>query len=133
MLLVSVLFSRTPYHPYILASSIGGWGGSKIASASTPSANEPAKDVILVHTVQLKSMIKAKISGRMISSGINDVAFASVYSEKICLKKCMMIIIIIIMKKSQETTDFRGCQKLTFAMKLKGGRLIQGSLHREPP
>ena len=53
-----------------------------MASASTPSANEPAKDLILVHTVQLKPMIKAHFSGRMVSSGISDVVFASVYSEK---------------------------------------------------
>ena len=53
-----------------------------MASASTPSANEPAKDLILVHTVQLKLMIKAQISGGMVSSGITDLAFASVYSEK---------------------------------------------------
>ena len=33
-----------------------------MASASTPSANEPAKDVVVVHTVQLKPMIKAQIS-----------------------------------------------------------------------
>ena len=48
-------------------------------SASTPSANEPAKDLILVHTVQLKPMTRAQISGRMVSSGISDVAFASVH------------------------------------------------------
>ena len=30
-----------------------------MASARTPSANEPAKDLILVHTVQLKPMIKS--------------------------------------------------------------------------
>ena len=71
VLLVPVFFSRTPYHPYI-----GGRGGIKMASASTPSANEPAKDRILVHTVQLKPMIKAQISGRMVSSGISVVAFA---------------------------------------------------------
>ena len=52
-----------------------------MASASTQSANEPAKDLILVHTVQLKAMIKAQISGRMVSSGITDVAFASVSEE----------------------------------------------------
>ena len=67
----------TPYLP-----DIGGRGGIKMASASTPSANEPAKDLILVHTVQLKPMIKAHISGRMVSSGISDVAFTSVYSEE---------------------------------------------------
>ena len=73
-------------------------------AASTPSANEPAVDVILVHTVQLKPMIKSQISGRMVSCGISDVAFASVYSEKTHLKKLMLMkmifIIIIIMKKS---------------------------------
>ena len=58
-----------------------------MASASTPSANEPAKDHILVHTVQLKPMIKAQIPGRMVSSGISDVATASVLSEKTRLKK----------------------------------------------
>ena len=69
-------------------------------SASTPSANEPAKDLILVHTVQLKPMIKAHFSGRMVSSGISDVAFASVHSEKTRLKKLIMIIIIITRAKT---------------------------------
>ena len=32
--------------------------------------NETAKDLIIVHTVQLKPMIKAQISERMVSSGI---------------------------------------------------------------
>ena len=49
-----------------------------MASASTPSANEPAKDLILVHTVELKPMTKHKSQGRTVSSGISDVAFASV-------------------------------------------------------
>ena len=66
-------------------------------------------------------MIKAQISGQMVSSGINDVATASVHSEKTRLKKCMMIIIIIIIiiNKSQEMTVCSGCQKLTSAMKLR--------------
>ena len=88
-----------------------------MASASTPSANEPDKDLILVHTVRLKPMIKARISGRMVSSGISDVEIASVHSEKTHLKKLMMIIIIIIMNKSQETMVFRGRQKLTSAIR----------------
>ena len=62
-------------------------------------------------------MIKAQISGRIISSGISDVAITSVYSEKTCLKK--MIMIIIIMNLSQESTIFGGRQKLTSAMKLR--------------
>ena len=65
-----------------------------MASASTPSANEPAKDLILVHTVQLKPMIYAQISGRMVSSGVSDIAFASVYSEKNPSMKISIIIII---------------------------------------
>ena len=77
-----------------------------MASASTPSANESVKDLILVHTIQLKP-IKASFSGRMVSSG--DVVIASVHSEKTRLKKFMKIIIIIIiitiiMNKLQETT-----------------------------
>ena len=69
---------------------IDGRGIIKMASASTPSVNEPAKDLILVHTVQLKPMIKAHFSGRMVSSGISDVAIASAHSEKTCLKKLIM-------------------------------------------
>ena len=63
-------------------------------SASTPSDNEP-------HTVQLKPIIKAQISGRMVSSGISDVAFASVHSEKTHLKKLMKMIIIIIINRKK--------------------------------
>ena len=45
---------------------------------------------------------------------ISDVVTASVYSEKIRIKKLMLI-----MNKSQETTVFGGRQKLTSAMKLR--------------
>ena len=58
-----------------------------MALASTPSYNKQAKDLILVHTVQLKPTIKAHLSGRMVSSGTSDVAIASVHSEKTHLKK----------------------------------------------
>ena len=75
-----------------------------------------ANQLILVHAVQLKPMIKVKISGRMASIGISDVVTASVYSEKTRMKKLMMkmiiIIIIIVMNKSQELTVFHGRQKL---------------------
>ena len=57
---------------------------------------------------KLKPMIKGQISGRMVSSGIIHLAFASVYSEKTRMKKCWIMIIIIIMKASQETTVFGG-------------------------
>ena len=62
-----------------------------MASARTPSANEPAKDVILVHTVQ---MTKAHFSGRMVCNGISDVAITSVHSAKTRLKKLIKIIIL---------------------------------------
>ena len=62
-----------------------------MVSASIPSDNEPAKDLILVHIVQLKPMIKAHFSGRMVSSGISDVAFALI---KTCLKNLMIMIIM---------------------------------------
>ena len=61
-------------------------------------------------------MIKSHFSERMGSSGISDVAFTSVHSDKTRLKKLMMrTIIIIIIKKSQEMTVFSGRQKLTSA------------------
>ena len=59
------------------------WAGVNENGASISSANEPAKDLILVHTVQLKPIIKAHFSGRMVSSGISDVLFASVHSVEI--------------------------------------------------
>ena len=61
------------------------------------------------------AILKAQISGKLVCSGISDVAFVSVSSEKTRMKKCW-IMIIIIMKKSQETTVFVGRQKLTSAM-----------------
>ena len=64
---------------------------------------------------KLKPIIKSQISGKFITSGISDVATASVLSEKIRMKKLIMI--ILIMNKSQETTVFHGRQKLTSAMK----------------
>ena len=74
----------------------------------------------LVHTVKLKPIIKDQIPGKLVTSGISDVATASVHSEKTWAKKWIMIIIIIIiiiiiMNKSQELTIFHGRQKLTSA------------------
>ena len=70
--------------------------------------NLMSQGLILVHTVRPKPMIKGQISGRLVSSGINHIAFALVYSEKTHMKMCS-IMIIIIMKKLQETTVFGGC------------------------
>ena len=54
------------------------------------------KGFILVHTVKPKPIIKKQISGKLVTSGISDVAIASVHSEKTRLKKLIMIIIIMI-------------------------------------
>ena len=54
---------------------IGEQGGIKMAPASTPSVNELAKDLILVHTIQLKPIIKAQISGKSVTGGISDVQY----------------------------------------------------------
>ena len=86
-----------------------GQGEIKMASDSKPSAKEQAKDLGLVHPVQLKPRIKAQISGRMISSGISDVAIASVHSEKTRLKKLIMI---IIMKETMVLVGTRNCLPL---------------------
>ena len=67
-----------------------------MASASTPSPNEPANNLILVHTVQIKPMIKAQFSGIIVSNNISDVATALVHYEKARLKKLMMMMKIII-------------------------------------
>ena len=64
-----------------------------MVSASKPSANETVKDLILVHTGQVKqNMIKTQFSGRMVSSCISDVASASVHSEKTRVKKLLSYI-----------------------------------------
>ena len=63
-----------------------------MASTSTPSVNEPTR---VVHIENVKSMIKGQMSGKLVSSGISHVAFASVYSEKTRMKKLMIMIIII--------------------------------------
>ena len=57
------------------------------------------KGLILVHMVKQKPIIKAQIPGKLVTSGISDVAFESVYSEKTRMKKMFMIIIIIITEK----------------------------------
>ena len=51
-------------------------GEVKMVSSSIPSANEQAKYLILIKIVQLKPMIKAQISGIMVSNCIRYVATA---------------------------------------------------------
>ena len=61
---------------------IGG-GGKNLNGGSQHTINYGvSKDLILVHTVQLKLMIKTHFLGRMVSSGISDVAIASAHSKK---------------------------------------------------
>ena len=74
-------FFLGPLTILILVGGIGGRGEIQMVSASTPSANEPAKDLILVLT-QLKPTIEAQISGRMVSSHVSDVVFASYTRRK---------------------------------------------------
>ena len=49
--------------------------------------------------IKLKPIIKGQISGKLVTSGISDVAIISVFSEKTRLKKMIMITIIIITEK----------------------------------
>ena len=63
-------------------------------------------------TVQLKPMIKAHSSGRMVSSGISD-HFSTLWenpSEKVDDDEMMMMMMMMIMNKSQEVTVFSGRQ-----------------------
>ena len=57
---------------------------------------------ILVNTVKLKPIIKAQISGKLVTSGRSDVATASVNPEKTRMKK----LITIIINKSQKQWFF---------------------------
>ena len=63
-----------------------------MASASTPTANEPAKDLILVHSTAKTNDKNTNLR----KNGISHMAIASVHSEKTHKKKCMLILIIII-------------------------------------
>ena len=87
--LVSVLF-RGPLTFLILVGGIGGQEGIKMTSASTPSANEPANHFSPNSTAKTNDK-----STNLCKNCINDVAFASVHSEKTRLKKLIVIIIII--------------------------------------
>ena len=80
---------------------------------------KPGKTLQLLYPFSPHGKAKSKYKStnlRLVTSGISDVAIASVHSEKTRLKKMIMI---IIMNKSQELTVFGGCQKLTSAMKLR--------------
>ena len=52
-----------------------------------------------------KANNKAQISGRMASSGISEVAFASVYSEKTRLKKSLINVIIMNINEKRRCRD----------------------------
>ena len=59
---------------------MAGWEGIKMAST------KPAWGLILVNTGKLRTIIKAQISGKLVTSGNSDIAFDSVFSEKTHLK-----------------------------------------------
>ena len=82
--LVSVLFREAFSHPYISFFHYFPY----FFEDRLPS---------LCHTVQLKPMIKAQISGRVVSNGTSDVAFASVYSEKTRLKNLLMMMKLLLL------------------------------------
>ena len=86
-----------------------------MASASTLMNHQGR--LTLVHTEKRKLMIKGTIPGRMLSSGISQVAFASV--EKTRLKKSWIMIIIIMMNKSQELTVFHEHQNFRYETKAR--------------
>ena len=86
----------THYLPYILVGCTGGRGKLHQPGHHSYGAS---KDFIVVHTVQLKQMIKAHFSGKLVSNGISDVVTASVYPEKTSLKNLMKMNIIIITEK----------------------------------
>ena len=90
LLLVSVLFSRTPYLPFI--DGRYRWAVKfEIVSASTHQLMSQ-QSPHFVHTIKLKPIIKAQISGKLVTSGISDVAIASVNSEKTRMKKMIILV-----------------------------------------
>ena len=75
----------------MLVGGIGGQGGFKWHKlAHHQLLSQPRTH--FSPPVQLKLIIKEHFSGRMVSNGINNVAFASVLSEKTHLKKLIMIV-----------------------------------------
>ena len=46
-----------------------------------------------VHKVKLKPIIKAQVSGKLVTIGLSDDVTASEHSKKTCMKKMSMIII----------------------------------------
>ena len=76
-------------------------GGENCVSLGTISYGA-SKEIFLVHIVELKPMIKARFSGKLVSSSVSDVVVASVHPEKTYLKKLMkmkMMMMIIITNK----------------------------------
>ena len=84
-----------------------------MVSASIQSVNELARPHFSPYSTA-KNNFKRPNLRKLVSSGISDVAFISVSSEKTRMKKCW-IMIIIMEKKSQEKTIIVGRQKLTSA------------------
>ena len=104
-------FADPLYLPYI-----GGqywWAGRNHNGASYKASQEPHFNP---HSTA-KPNDKAQISGSMVSSGISDVAFASVHPEKTHLKKLMIkmvkIIVIITEKPFTIVNEKRRCSRVS--------------------
>ena len=54
----------------------GGGGGGHVPEIPPPPLDPP------MHTVELKPVIRAHFSGKLVSSSVSDVVIASVHSEK---------------------------------------------------
>ena len=102
--LVSILFDNPLPSLYWWAVLVGVENGVNQGTISYGAS----KDLILVHTVQKKAMIKAHFSGKIVSGGISDGVITSVHSEKACLKKLMkrmmtmMMMMMIINHKKED-------------------------------
>ena len=112
LLLVSVLF-EDPLPSFIVVGGTGSGDELKWHQLTHYQLMSPQGPHFCPQST--KPTIKAQISGRMASIGASDVVTASVYFEKTRPKKLMIMII----NKSQEMMVFGGCQKLTFAMKVR--------------
>ena len=67
-----------------------------------------------------KTNDKSTFLRKNVSSGISDIAIASVHSEKKTSEVLILMMkMVMMMMKSQEMTVFSGHQKLTSAMKLR--------------
>ena len=127
-LLVSVVFQR-PLTFIIAVGGVGGWGGIKMASVKTQSANEPARPHFSLHSTAITN----DKSTNLRKNGI--------YWYKWCcdrFSKLLLLLLWINCKKRRFLAGARNWLPLWNWGQKSDGRLqiwcsIQVSLHREPP